>query len=132
MDKKKSASQVTKLKFVKSTSVNFFTTELTNTITALYRIWDSNIVSDLAMNHLLSTLDESLRGEAKIFQLMGNTTLENLLELVNKKMGLQSFSYGVEYAAIASQNSTNDRLTRIENMVRKLLMDHTSQNNRPF
>ena len=132
MDKKKSASQVTKLKFVKGTSVNFFTTELTNTITALYRIWDSNIISDLAMNHLLSTLDESLRGEAKIFQLMGNTTLENLLELVNKKMGLQSFSYGVEYAAIASQNSTNDCLTRIENMVRKLLTDHTSQNNRPF
>ena len=76
------------LKFVKGTPINSFATELRNTIRALYGIQDSNIISDLAMNHLLSTLDESLRGEAKIFQLTGNKTLENLLEFVNTKMGL--------------------------------------------
>ena len=66
----------------------------------------------------LSTLDESLRGEAKIFQLTGNKTLENLLKFVNTKMGLQLLSHDVEYAAIAGQNSTNnDRLTRLENMM---------------
>ena len=97
------------LKFVKGTPINSFATELRNTIRALYGIQDSIIISDLAMNHLLSTLDESLRGEAKIFQLTGNKTLENLLEFVNTKVGLQSFSHGVEYAAIAGQNSTNDR-----------------------
>ena len=84
------------------------------------------------MNHLLSTLDESLRGEAKIFQLTGNKTLKNLLEFVNIKMGLQSLSHGVEYAAVVGQNSINDRLTRLENMMEKLLTDHTSQNNRRF
>ena len=47
-------------------------------------------------------------------------------------MGLQSLSHGVEYAAIAGQNSTNDRLTRLENVMEKLLTDRTSQNNRPF
>ena len=41
------------------------------------------------MNHLLSILGESLRGEARIFQLAGIKTLENLLEFVNTKMGLQ-------------------------------------------
>ena len=78
------------------------------------------------MNHLLCTLDESLRGEAKIFQLTGNKTLENLVEFVNTKMGLQSFGHGVEYAAIVGQNSTNDCLTRLENMMEKLLTDRTS------
>ena len=84
------------------------------------------------MNHFLSTLDESLRGEAKIFQLSGNKTLKNLLEFVNTKMGLQSVSHGVEYAAIADQNSTNNRLTRLETMTEKLLRDCSSQNNTPI
>ena len=81
------------------------------------------------MNHLINTLDESLRGEAKIFQLPGNKTLENLLEFVNTKMGLQWFSHGVEYAAAVGQNSTDDWLTRIEDMMGNLLTDHTSQSN---
>ena len=42
-------------------------------------------------------------------------------------MGLQSLSHGVEYAAIAGQNFTNDRLTRLENMMEKLLTDRTSK-----
>ena len=113
------------LKFVQGTPINSFATELRNMIRALYGIQDSNIISDFAMNHLLSTLDESLRGEAKIFQLNGNKTLENLLEFVNTKMGLQSFCHGVEYAAMAGRNSTNDRLTRLENMMEKLLTDRT-------
>ena len=55
-----------------------------------------------------------------------------MFEFVNTKMGLQSFSSDVEYAAIAGQNSTNDRLTSLENVMEKLLKDRTSQNNRPF
>ena len=55
------------------------------------------------MNHLLSTLDESLRGEAKISELTEHKIFENLLESVNTKMGLQTFSHGDEYAAIADQ-----------------------------
>ena len=98
----------------------------------LYGNQGSNIISSLAMNHLLSTLDESLREEAKIFQLTGNKTLENLLEFLNTKMGLQSFNHGFECAAIAGQNSTNDRLTILENIMEKLLTDCTSQNNRLF
>ena len=78
------------------------------------------------MSHLISTLDESLRGKAKIFQRAGNKTLENLLEFVNTKMGLQWFSHSVEYAATVGQNSTNDQLTRIEDMMKNLLTDHTS------
>ena len=41
-------------------------------------------------------------------------------------------NHDVEYAAIAGQNPTNDRITRLENMMEKLLMCRTSQNNRPF
>ena len=66
------------LKFIKGTPINSFATELRNTI-----------ISDLAMNYLLSTLDEILRGEAKIFQLTGNKTLRNFLEFMNTKMGIQ-------------------------------------------
>ena len=77
------------LKFVKGTPINSFAAELRNTIRALYGIQDPNIISDLALNHLISTLDESLRGQAKIFQLAGNKTLENLLEFVNTRMSLQ-------------------------------------------
>ena len=36
-------------------------------IRALYRTKDPNIITDLAMNHLLSTSDGRLRGQAKIF-----------------------------------------------------------------
>ena len=55
-----------------------------------------------------------------------------MLEFVNTKVGLQSFSHAVEYAAIVGQNSTNDCLTRPENIMEKLLTDRTSQNNRLF
>ena len=96
--------------------MNSLATELRNTLGTLYRIQDSNTICDLAMNHLLSTLDESLRGDVKTSQLTENKTLENLLEFVKTKMSLQSFSHGVEYAAITS----------LENMMEKLLMDRTS------
>ena len=76
------------LKFVKGTPINSFATELRNTIRALYNIQDTTIINDISMNHLLNNLDESLRQEAKIFQLTGNKTLENLLEFVNTKWDL--------------------------------------------
>ena len=63
---------------------------------------------------------------------MGNKTLENLLELVNTKMGLQSFSHGVEYVVTVGHNSKNDRLTRLENAMEKLPTDCATQNNRQF
>lgn len=44
---------------------------------------------------------------------MENETSENLLQLVNTKMGLQSFKYAA--------------MTSLENMMEKLLMDPTSQ-----
>ena len=120
------------LKLVQGTPVNALVTELRNTIRGLYGIEDSNMINDLLSTiHLLSTLDESLRGEAKQFQLTGNRTLENLLEFVNNKMGLQSFSHNVENAAIVGQNSTNNRLTRLQKMM-ELLTDGSSQNSRPL
>ena len=87
--KRNEQKKLQNLKFVKGTPINSFVAELINTIRALYAIQDPNIISDLAMNHLINTLDESLRGEAKIFQLPGNKSLENLLEFVNTKMDLQ-------------------------------------------
>ena len=64
-----------KLKFAKGTPINSFAIVLKNTTRASFGIRDSNTISDLAMNHLLSTLDESLKGKAKIFQLRGDRTL---------------------------------------------------------
>ena len=75
------------------------------------------------MNHLLSTSDGRLRGQAKIFQLTVNNTSQNLFEFDNTKW--------VEYAAIAGQNYTSNHLTRLENM-EKLLLDCTFQNSGPF
>ena len=60
--------------FAKGTPINSFVKVLRNTIRALYGIQDSNIISDHAIKYLLSTLDESLRREAKIFQLTGIKT----------------------------------------------------------
>ena len=103
------------LKF-KGTPINSFATELRNTI-----------ISDLAMNHLLSTLDEILRGEAKIFQLTGNKTLRNFLEFVNTKMGIQSLSHSVEYAAIVDQNCTHERISHQRCSVKNVFLE-ISQN----
>lgn len=112
--------------FAKGTPINSFVKVLRNTIRALYGIQDSNIISDHAIKYFLSTLDESLRREAKRFQLTGIKTQENVSEFVNSKMGLQPFSHGVEY------NSINDLLTILGNMTKNLLIDSTSQNNRLF
>lgn len=118
--------------FAKGTPINSFVKVLRNTIRALYGIQDSNIISDHAIKYLLSTLDESLRREAKIFQLTGIKTQENVSEFVNSKMGLQPFSHGVEYTVIEGHNSINDLLTILGNMTKNLLINSTSQNNRLF
>ena len=55
------------LLFTKGTNINSFVHELTTTIQCLYNLTDMEVIRQIAMNHITSNLDESLRADAKIF-----------------------------------------------------------------
>lgn len=44
------------------------------------------------LNHITGNLDDSLRTEAKLFQLTGNDSIETLLEILSTKMSSKSLS----------------------------------------
>lgn len=49
-----------------------------------------NVIRQIVMNHITSNLDETLRAEAKIFQLSGKDSLEHLLKFIETKSGTNS------------------------------------------
>ena len=71
------------------------------------------------MNHILSTLEDSLREDAKILQLSGNVKTGNILELMTAKLS-KGFSPLQPIAAAAHSVHNNDRLFKLENLVEKL------------
>ena len=62
-------------RFTKGTPINVFTDELYTTIKQLYNIKESNRLTAIATSHVINNLNPALRGEAKVFQLTGNTRL---------------------------------------------------------
>ena len=118
------------LKFLKGTNINSFMDELSTTIKYLYDIEDKETIRNIALNHITSNLDDSLRQEAKIFQLSGNTSIENLLEFISTKMSMGSFrnENSFETAAMFSNNQSTDqrvngstRLDKLELMMETVL-----------
>ena len=113
------------LKFVKGMNINSFIDELMCTIKNLYSLDDVETVKNIALNHITSNLDDSLRYDAKIFQLSGNKSLENLLEFVSTKLCSLSLRTDSNISACYSkypvQNSDHTRLDKLESIMERVL-----------
>ena len=73
---------------------NFVKNFLQVLIRELYDIHDENAIQSIAISHVVSNLDDAVKGDVKLLQLSGNVKLENNLELTESKMQnnyLQSF-----------------------------------------
>ena len=82
------------LRFRKGMKINQFFSELFTVIRGLYDIHDENAIQSIAISHVVSNLDDAVKGDVKLLQLSGNVELENILELVESKTQnnyLQSF-----------------------------------------
>ena len=87
-------SKFRSLLFRKGMKINQFCSELYTVIRELYDIYDENAIQSIAISHVVSNLDDALKGAIKLLQLSGNVKLENILEIAESKMQnnyLQSF-----------------------------------------
>ena len=87
-------SKFRSLRFRKGMKINQFFSELFTVIRGLYDIHDENAIQSIAISHVVSNLDDAVKGDVKLLQLSGNVKLENILELAESKMQnnyLQSF-----------------------------------------
>ena len=109
------------LVFTKGKNINTFTKDLVSTIKRIYNIRDMDIVRQIALNHVTSNLEESLRTDAKVFQLSGNDSIENLLEFLETKMSANALH--VEASASIYNNNCNnsDRISKLEIMMEKII-----------
>ena len=103
------------LRFRKDTCVSNFIDELYTTIKQLYDIKDSETVTSIAMSHVVNNLEPTLREEAKIFQLSGNSKLENLLEVISVKLNSNLFGQN-DVGASAKSLGERNRLEKLENL----------------
>ena len=106
--------------FTKNKIINKFVDELLRTIQELFEIVDLDTAGSIAINHVISNLDEEMRQEAKIFQLGGNKSLENLLEFLATKMegnSLQprfdAYTYGTVPLATGGVDNRLERMEKI-------------------
>ena len=112
------------LKFIKGTNINTFVNDLSTTIKYLYNVNYAEIIRTIALNHITSNLDDTLRSEATIFQLTGNKSIENLLEVLSTKMSissLRSIDHQVASTSFVSKNINDTRLGKLEAMMEKVL-----------
>ena len=110
------------LVYTKEKNINTFSNELLSIIKSLYSLQNMEVVRHIALNHIMSNLDDSLRSEAKIFQLTGNDSLENLLEFLGTKMSINALRVETNAAAYNSSNtSDNPRIDKLESMMEKIL-----------
>lgn len=115
------------LKFRKGTKIAPFVGDLKNTIQELYGIEQEEAVESIAVNHILSSLDDEMRKETKVLQLSGNAKLENILELVAEKW--EGNALGLNVAAFMGSKGTtaitrsveNERLTKLESMMTNVM-----------
>ena len=87
-------SKFRSLRFRKGMKINQFCSELYTVIRELYDIHDENAIQSIAISHVVSNLDDAVKGDVKLLQLSGNVKLEKILELAESKMQnnyLQSF-----------------------------------------
>ena len=116
------------MKFVPGVNVNTFIHELTSTVKCVYGIEDEETIKNIALNYITLHLEDSLRTEARLFQLNGNKSLETLLEFISTKFMCSSFRVNTSLQASASSfipptpsNIYENRLDKLEGMMAKVL-----------
>ena len=108
------------LSWKKGVNKNIFIHELKTCIKDLYGINDQNTINALAMNQVVNNLEESMRKEAKIFQLHGSTNLESLIEFLETRCHGNEFELPNVPTRTAAAVVDNDRIGKLENMVTNL------------
>ena len=132
-------SKLRSMRFEKGMKITTFIADLTRVIQELYNLTDEDAIKSIAINHIISNLDPSMRDEIKILQLAGNLKLENLLELVDSKLHknpLQQFaSHLTDFSNAAAanqpsssynsanQNTENSDMKEIKTMMKQLLQN---------
>ena len=106
---------------------NAFIDELAKTIRELFDIEEQQTITSIAINHIISNLEEDLRQEAKIFQLSGNKSVENVLEFIVTKMEGNhlklKYEPNVAYESVPTTTNAGkdgDRLDLLEQMVNNI------------
>ena len=109
------------LKFSSESKIPEFLHELRSTIREYYNIQSNEAIDQIGLSVILSTLEPTLKADVEILQLAGNTKLENILELISSKL---KSGYHSDYTTrtAATSISYDDRLSRLENMVEKLVL----------
>ena len=108
------------LSWKKGINGNLFIHELKTCIKDLYGITDPNTISALAMNHVVNNLEETIRKEAKIFQLHGSTNLESLIEFLDTRCQGSEFHLPSANTRTAAVEVEDDRIGKLETMVTNL------------
>ena len=65
--------------------INQFCSELYTVIRELQDIYAENAIQSIAISHVVSNLDDAVKGDVKLLQLSGNVKSENILELAESK-----------------------------------------------
>ena len=73
-------SKLRNLKFRAGTKIREFLRELRSTIRDYYGLTTVEQIDQIGMNHILSTLEDSIREDAKILLLSGNVKTQNFLK----------------------------------------------------
>eukprot|EP00112_Aurelia_sp_Birch-Aquarium-sp1_P026111 Seg905.4 transcript_id=Seg905.4/GoldUCD/mRNA.D3Y31 product="hypothetical protein" protein_id=Seg905.4/GoldUCD/D3Y31 len=79
------------LVFTKGMRINAYATELKTVISELHEVSEEKAINHLAINHIISTLDNEMRDQVHILQLTGSATPEGPLELVEIKIRSHHF-----------------------------------------
>ena len=108
-------------------NVDTFTYELTKTIRELFNIKNPETINPIAINPVISNLELNMRQHAKVFQLTGNKSLENLPEFIVTKMKGNTLkpksevTNGAYGTVLIATGRSNDRIDRLEKMMSTLL-----------
>ena len=128
--------------FRKGSNINTFIDELYKTIRELFDIEDPEKINLVAMNHVVSNLEDDLRQDAKVFQLTENKSLENLLEFIVTKMEGNALKPKSEVTNVAydlvpiATGRWNNRIDQLEKMLsttlKKINYKTPSQSSNPL
>ena len=99
---------------------NILIHELKTCIKDLYGITEQNTVSALAMNHVVNNLEETIRKEAKIFQLHGSNNLESLIEFLDTRCQGNEFHLPSVNTRTPAVEVEEDQVGKLETMVTNL------------
>ena len=115
------------LKFRKGLKIATFVNDLKTTIQKLYDLKDEHAINSIAISHVMSNIDETLKSEIKLLQLAGNTRVENLVKFIETKLEGNAFSKTTlcgkrdDYGAASVSTGNDERLSRLENMMASLM-----------